>query len=204
MIITLYVLIGIVLAWFVLDFVLLSWDIHRNKIIQIAFRYKPKALKFKLPKIKAKEKESFWFFMVSLLLCLGLIIAEFVMNLPEENLFNFFGLFIVFIGGLLRIWSRSTLHEFFTLQVLIQDKHKLLREGPYHFIRHPGFLSLFLILLGLGSSFSSQFGLALLLLLFIPALVYRIVKEEELMMEEFGKDYIYYMNTTKRLIPSVY
>ncbi|MBN1644962.1 isoprenylcysteine carboxylmethyltransferase family protein [Candidatus Woesearchaeota archaeon] len=200
----LYVLVGVIILWFIIDFVLLSWDVRKNKIFQVCFKYKPKSVKFNLPKIESKEKESFWFFMVAFFLCLGLIIAEFIMFLPETGIINYIGAVIVLIAGLIRIWSRSVLHKFFTLQVLIQEKHELIRIGPYHFIRHPGYLSLLLFLLGLGIAFSSKFGLALLIILFVPSLVYRIVKEEELMLAKFGKDYIYYINSTKRLIPFVY
>ncbi len=157
-----------------------------------------------MPKIEAREKESFWFFMVSLVLCLGLIIAEFVMFLPKTSIVNYIGAGIIFIAGIVWIWSGSVLHEFFTWQVLIQKKHQLIKEGPYHIIRHPGYLALLLFLVGLGIAFSSKFGLGLIILLFIPALIYRIVKEEELMLAKFGKDYIYYMNSTKRIIPFLY
>lgn len=200
----LYVLVGVIVAWFFVDFILLSWDIHRNKLFQIQFRYQPNSIKFKMPKIEAREKESFWFFMTALVLCLGVIISEFFMLLPEAGIVNYIGAGIVFFAGLIRIWSRSVLHEFFTLQVLIQQKHQLIRAGPYHFIRHPGYLSLFLFLIGLGLAFSSKFGLGLIILLFIPALLYRIAKEEELMLAKFGKDYIYYMHSTKKLIPYLY
>ncbi|MBD3361787.1 DUF1295 domain-containing protein [Candidatus Woesearchaeota archaeon] len=200
----LYILIGVIIAWFAVDFVLLSWDIHKNKLFQIHFKYQPNTIKLKLPKIEAREKESFWFFMVALILCLGLIIAEYLMFSTETGFVNYVGAVIVFFAGLIRIWSRSVLHEYFTLKVLIQKKHKLIRSGPYNFIRHPGYLSLTLFLIGLGLAFSSKFGLGLLLLLFIPALVYRIAKEEELMLAKFGKDYIYYMNSTKKLIPYIY
>jgi protein-S-isoprenylcysteine O-methyltransferase Ste14 len=200
----LYVLLGVIILWFIIDFILLSWDVHKNKLFQIQFKYKPNSIKFKPPKIKAREKESFWFFMVALIFCLGLIIAEYFMFIPKTGIVNYIGAFIILTAGLIRIWSRSVLHEFFTLQVLIQDKHKLIRTGPYHFIRHPGYLSLLLFLIGLGLAFSSKFGLGLIILLFIPALIYRISKEEELMLSEFGKDYIYYMDSTKKLIPFLY
>jgi protein-S-isoprenylcysteine O-methyltransferase Ste14 len=200
----LYILIAVIIVWFFVDFVLLSWDIHKNKIIQFSFKYQPKSIKFRLPKIKAKEKESFWFFMISLLICAALIIAEFITSKPEISIVNYIGAGIVFFAGLLQISARSVLHEFFTLQVIIQEHHQLIRSGPYHVIRHPGYLALFLFLFGLGIAFSAKFGLILLFLLFVPAMLYRIVKEEELMLSEFGKDYIYYMNSTKKLIPHLY
>lgn len=200
----LYILVGVIMAWFAVDFFLLSWDIHKNKLFRIYFKYQPNSIKFQLPKIEAREKESFWFFMVALALCLCVIVAEFFMLSPKTGIVNYVGAGIVFFAGIIRIWSRSVLHEFFTLQVLIQQKHQLIRSGPYHFIRHPGYLSLFLFLIGLGLAFSSKFGLGLVILLFIPALLYRIAKEEDLMLAKFGKDYIYYMNSTKKLIPYVY
>jgi len=142
--------------------------------------------------------------MIALVACAGLIIAEFVMSPPDAGIVNFIGVGIVFCAGLLRIWSRAVLHEFFTLRVLILHKHKLIKEGPYSVIRHPGYLSLLLFLIGLSLAFSSWFGLALVFLLFVPALLYRIAREEEMMIEKFKKDFIYYMHSTKKLIPFVY
>jgi protein-S-isoprenylcysteine O-methyltransferase Ste14 len=42
------------------------------------------------------------------------------------------------------------------------------------------------------------------MLLIIPLFLKRIRMEEEMLIGEFGPDYVAYMETTKRLIPFVY
>jgi protein-S-isoprenylcysteine O-methyltransferase Ste14 len=58
-------------------------------------------------------------------------------------------------------------------------------------------------LIGLPLFLPSYYGFATMLLI-IPLFLNRIRMEEEMLIGEFGPDYIAYMKTTKRLIPFVY
>ncbi|KAI0328963.1 ICMT-domain-containing protein [Cubamyces sp. BRFM 1775] len=42
-------------------------------------------------------------------------------------------------GGLIRFWCYRTLGRFFTWQVSVQREHKLVTDGPYVIVRHPGY-----------------------------------------------------------------
>jgi protein-S-isoprenylcysteine O-methyltransferase Ste14 len=42
-------------------------------------------------------------------------------------------------GSLLRNWAMRTLGRFFTFEVAIRQKHRLLGHGPYRFLRHPSY-----------------------------------------------------------------
>ncbi|KAG9302327.1 hypothetical protein G9A89_008819 [Geosiphon pyriformis] len=48
-------------------------------------------------------------------------------------------------GGLLRIWCFRTLDHFFTFQITIHEKHRLIKEGPYAYVRHPSYSGLIMI-----------------------------------------------------------
>jgi protein-S-isoprenylcysteine O-methyltransferase Ste14 len=86
-----------------------------------------------------------------------------------------------------------------TLQV--REQHALVKTGVYRLIRHPMYSSFFLL------------GLAQMLLLpnwlagiagIIGAAVlfaFRVLREEQMMLESFGDEYRVYMTHTKRIVP---
>ncbi|KAG9321726.1 hypothetical protein KVV02_006640 [Mortierella alpina] len=42
-------------------------------------------------------------------------------------------------GSVLRRWSYSTLGQFFTYQLVIRPGHRLVKTGPYRYLRHPSY-----------------------------------------------------------------
>ncbi|CAO3573021.1 unnamed protein product [Mortierella alpina] len=42
-------------------------------------------------------------------------------------------------GSVLRRWSYSTLGQFFTYQLAIRPGHRLIKTGPYRYLRHPSY-----------------------------------------------------------------
>jgi protein-S-isoprenylcysteine O-methyltransferase Ste14 len=90
-----------------------------------------------------------------------------------------------------------------TSRLQIVEDQKLLKIGPYKYIRHPLYLGEILRNLGLVSIFSSAYGI---LLVFIGTilLLFRIKMEEEMLIEAFGSEYSDYKKATKRLIPYIY
>jgi len=55
----------------------------------------------------------------------------------------------------------------------------------------------------MGLTFSSLIAIGLSIL-FIPVLIWRIGREEEMLLTEFGEEYRAYMLETRRLIPLIY
>lgn len=86
---------------------------------------------------------------------------------------------------------------------LLEADRQLITDGLYRYIRHPQYLGLFLISMGMLLEWAT-----LPLLVLYPSIVflyYRLAKkEEEDMIEEFGKDYLKYMEKTKMFIPKVF
>ena len=83
----------------------------------------------------------------------------------------------------------------------IKENQKLIKDGVYKYIRHPMYTQLLLwdILQGilLSNYFVEFFGILTMGIFYFT----RINDEEELMIEEFGEEYIKYMENTGRLIP---
>ena len=186
-----YFILGVIVLLWIITFVLLSKDIFKTGAV-------------KVHKVKVKKKESFWIMFIIYLICLGIIIGSFIKLRPATTWYNYIGVAMIFIGGLIRIYARKALDRFFSFEVVIQKGHKLVTTSVYKIVRHPMYLSMTLILFGLAIALSSIYGVIALVLLYIPAMLYRINAEEELLIKEFGREYLAYMERTKKIIPKVY
>ncbi|KAG9321724.1 hypothetical protein KVV02_006638 [Mortierella alpina] len=56
-------------------------------------------------------------------------------------------------GSVLRRWSYSTLDQFFTYQLAIRPGHRLVKTGPYTYLRHPSYTGAFFCI---GAALSSM------------------------------------------------
>jgi protein-S-isoprenylcysteine O-methyltransferase Ste14 len=76
------------------------------------------------------------------------------------------------------------------------------RTGIYSRIRHPIYSGTIIYWIGLVLFFQTWFGLALLIPSFV-IMVKAASKEEEFLMERFGKEYERYMSRTGRFLPKL-
>jgi protein-S-isoprenylcysteine O-methyltransferase Ste14 len=109
---------------------------------------------------------------------------------------------IVLAGGIVLLgFSHHHLGRSFHSLVVTKEHQALVETGPYRWIRHPIYTAYFLNYVG-GGLLSGNWVLT-----FIPVTMYAILvairmKKEEVVMEElFGQDYIEYKERTGRLIP---
>jgi len=110
----------------------------------------------------------------------------------------------VIVAGLLLRWmSILLLGSMFTMNVAVQQDHKLVERGLYRWLRHPSYTGLVLTLSGVGIGLGDS--LALLLLMVIPgaALYYRVRVEEAALLAAFGEDYERYRSRTWALLPGL-
>jgi protein-S-isoprenylcysteine O-methyltransferase Ste14 len=106
------------------------------------------------------------------------------------------------LGGLaMRILARKALGKQYSVHVETSKTHHMVTEGVYNVVRHPAYLGLVGLFLGIPLSEGSWGGLAIALVVGIPAIVYRIHVEEQSLREWFGKPYEQYREKTWRLIP---
>lgn len=113
------------------------------------------------------------------------------------------GLALVFLaaGTVIREWAIVLLGAYFSRTVKIEQSHRLITAGPYHWFRHPAYTGMlimyFSIVLGLGTWVGALF---MFIVLLFPTL-YRIHVEETLLLETFGDEYRSYIGRTWRLFP---
>lgn len=113
------------------------------------------------------------------------------------------GLILFAAGFLLMNWSEAALGRQFSIQVTIQEGHRLITEGPYRLLRHPRYLGIVVFNLGIALTFRSWLGAALAFVL-LGVLLWRIHDEEALMRQEFGTEWDAYASHSWHLIPLVY
>ncbi|WP_170932710.1 isoprenylcysteine carboxylmethyltransferase family protein [Desulfosporosinus sp. FKB] len=84
------------------------------------------------------------------------------------------------------------------------NNQKIILNGPYHIIRHPGYLSSICIWIGTALALNNWVLTVTFTPLFFTIYIYRIFAEETMLIKEFGQDYKGYMKKTWRLIPFVF
>jgi protein-S-isoprenylcysteine O-methyltransferase Ste14 len=112
---------------------------------------------------------------------------------------------ILILGAIgMRVWARAHIRGLYSGHVEVQTGHRLVKEGPYRLVRHPGYTGFVLMALGLAIGYSSLIGLAAIPVLLLPGLAYRMQVEERLLKEQFGEEYQRYSSNTKKLIPGIW
>ncbi len=107
------------------------------------------------------------------------------------------------LGLLGAIWSRRTLAENWSSQVVFKEQHELVERGPYRFVRHPIYTSLLLMVLGSALAIGRLASLGGVLLI-VAGLWVKLRQEEELMLRHFPTQYTAYKSRVKALIPFVW
>ena len=117
---------------------------------------------------------------------------------------NALGVVLCVAGLALRYWSRRVLGRFFTIGVVRQQGHQVIRSGPYRWVRHPGYLAFLLFYTGLPMVLGSWFGLVVLSLPAIVVFVALVIVEDRRLEEELGSEYAAYKSESHRLVPGLW
>ena len=99
--------------------------------------------------------------------------------------------------------SHADLGKNWSVTLELHKGHQLIRRGIYRSIRHPMYLSIFLWGLSQGLLLRNWLAGWSALATFSVLYVVRTPREERMMIEFFGKDYLNYMRQTGRLFPRI-
>jgi len=109
---------------------------------------------------------------------------------------------IFFISACWLLWkSHADLEKGFTFFLEIKNKHVLVKEGVYKYIRHPQYAAHLVWALAQLLLIPNWIAGPSFLLLSILLYLYRIPKEETMMIKQFGEEYKKYMKKTGRILP---
>ena len=110
------------------------------------------------------------------------------------------GVALVLVAWGLTIGSFLSWRSVFTGHGVLAD-HQLVTRGAYGLVRHPIYLGVFLMWLGLALAFASVAVLLITVLYVIPSYLLYMQAEEEMMMGAFGDAYREYRRAVPMLIP---
>lgn len=111
----------------------------------------------------------------------------------------------IFAVGLWVLWrAHAALGRYWSDSVQLRQGHQLITSGIYRHIRHPMYT--FGWLLGIAQSLLLKNWVVAVAGLASFALIYflRVRNEEQMMLDQFGKEYRAYMRKTGRIIPSIH
>lgn len=112
---------------------------------------------------------------------------------------------LVMLGGFaLRVWSNRVLGEFYTRTLRTVEQQRLIQQGPYGVLRHPGYLGSLLMWAGAGLATFNWLAVVLIVPLFLAAYGFRIGAEERMLREKFGAQYEQYRRRTWKLFPFLF
>ena len=114
------------------------------------------------------------------------------------------GITLIVCGMVVRWIAIFSLKRQFTVDVAIIERHRLVTEGIYRYLRHPVYSGILLSVVGLSVSFANFASLIAIVVPITAAFLHRIKIEERVLLDNFGAEYQVYSASTKRLIPFVY
>jgi len=123
-------------------------------------------------------------------------------DFPYSSALQGLGFLVALCGGILFSVATRTLGRHMTVAIQVQEGHRLIRDGPYRYVRHPLYTAIV----------TSTFGLSLLYLSIVVALdavlliglaIYRARLEESLLgsPQAFGQEYAEYVARSGRFLP---
>jgi protein-S-isoprenylcysteine O-methyltransferase len=114
------------------------------------------------------------------------------------------GLAMIILGIVVRAYAIATLRRFFTVNVTVRDGHRLIRTGPYRFVRHPAYTGTLLSFYGFALAIENVWAAIILIVPITYAFFVRMRVEEAVLRSAFPEDYPAYERETRRLVPFVY
>jgi protein-S-isoprenylcysteine O-methyltransferase Ste14 len=114
------------------------------------------------------------------------------------------GMVLLTAGVTVRLWSFWALGQYFTFTVKVSPDQPVVTAGPYRVLRHPGYAGGMLAMIGLGVLWGNWVSFAVIVVLWLVIIIWRIRVEERALLAALGDRYRSYAVHHKRLIPPVW
>jgi protein-S-isoprenylcysteine O-methyltransferase Ste14 len=121
----------------------------------------------------------------------------------HTNIVGTTGLLFCIAGAVIAVWSRYLIGRNWSLSVQRKIEHELIQKGMYKIIRHPIYFGFLLLFIGNGIIVGDYRAIIAVFIVFI-SLWFKLKKEEKLLLQAFGDDYLNYKLKTKALIPFLF
>lgn len=134
-------------------------------------------------------------------LAIGCVVEYFALG-REINLWITVLGFILYLAGIFgREWVVKTLGQYWSVDIEIKEDHKLIKEGPFKYLRHPNSFLLQLEMTGIALIPNSYYSLFLIWTIYLPLTLIRIYLEEKALIDKFGEEYLEYRKEVYALLP---
>jgi protein-S-isoprenylcysteine O-methyltransferase Ste14 len=107
------------------------------------------------------------------------------------------GAIVCFLGLQFAIWARVTLGRSWGMPMTLHDDPELVTAGPYHFVRHPIYTALSLMLIGTSLVFPFMVLPSLIMIVYCTF----AARREERDMEQRFPAYVEYKRRSKFIVP---
>jgi len=122
--------------------------------------------------------------------------------IPLGEWIQWSGIAIALVPIFFLIWVHRHLDRQWSIALELREDHQLITSGPYRYVRHPMYLGIFVYTMGL-----MMVSLDVLVVLFFAFTIWvnyrRIPREEQMLVQEFGDEYIEYIKRSGRLLPQL-
>lgn len=120
--------------------------------------------------------------------------------LPAEEWIAWSGVALTSVGVVVAIWARYYIGQYWSARVTLKEEHRLIRSGPYGFVRHPIYTGMLLAAMGTALVIGEWRGVLAVVVIW-AAHSRKALREERLMTAEFGDEYAAYRQGTGFLLP---
>lgn len=153
-------------------------------------------------KLHKEDKGSMFFMNFGIFaVVVAAVLESIIMKKPIVE-FSYTGIGIAVFGMAFR-WIGVQVLNSHRIAGQIVERHRLFTGSLYGRIRHPCYLGAFFAVIGTAIIFNFAWGYAILAVV-LPTGLWRINREEELLLKRFGQPYDVYVKNTNKLIPYVY
>lgn len=121
---------------------------------------------------------------------------------PPDPVVRFCALLITAAGIALAFWARFAIGSNWSGTVTLKENHQLIRTGPYRLVRHPIYSGILLAVCGTAIGYGRLPCFIGVLVIFL-GLWLKSKTEEQLMIQQFGAQYLEYQRQVSALIPGL-
>ena len=157
-----------------------------------------------IPGLQRSDRWSYWAILLAVWssVLVSLLLRSLHVGIFHNSL-QYAGLGVEMLGIALREWAVISLGSFFTVVVSIVPGQRLVRHGPYRWLRHPAYTGSMLTFVGFALALGAWAAGLVIFFVCLSAFLYRIRVEEAVLLKVFGKEYLEYMQHTWRLFPGL-
>jgi protein-S-isoprenylcysteine O-methyltransferase Ste14 len=123
--------------------------------------------------------------------------------LPAEDWIGWSGIALTTVGAAVAIWARYSIGQYWSARVTLKEGHRVIRSGPYAWVRHPIYTGMLLAAIGTALVIGEWRGvLAVVVIWAVHSR--KALQEEALLTSELGEEYVSYRQSTGFLFPRLW